>query len=232
MSTGKVADGWVDCSVPIHRDCEVVRRRGAGGDRSRGDREKERRSTYPCFHTGGTSDARYGASRPALAAPCTPMRRVNCPARYRAARHGTLYARERRIVYTVVPYRWSYCSPRRGPHMQPVAYQCARLYLPRRATTRGSPSSFFFSSLIFYSSSSFFLLGGASRPSSAVTFAPSRSVPPCTPVTEAETRKREDLRTRKLRCLGLKNILILCVIRLVLDSSLPWFLFYPRRFPS
>lgn len=61
-------------------------------------------------------------------------RRVNCPARYRAARRGTLYARERRIVYTV-PYRWSYCSPRRCPYMQPVAYQCARLYLPRQATT-------------------------------------------------------------------------------------------------
>lgn len=94
--------------VPIHRDT------GWRGGPVEEDRAKER-STYPCFHTGGTSDARYGASRPALAAPYTPMRRVNCPARYRAARRGTLYARERRIVYTVVPYRWSYCSPRRLP---------------------------------------------------------------------------------------------------------------------
>lgn len=39
--------------------------------------------TYPCFHTGGTSDARYGASRPALIAPYTRCTGVNCPARYR-----------------------------------------------------------------------------------------------------------------------------------------------------
>lgn len=143
--------------------------RGRWGGSIEGDREKERRSTYPCFHTGGTSDARYGASRPALAAPYTPMRRVNCPARYRAARRGTLYARERRIVYTVVPYRWSYCSPRRGPHMQPVAYQCARPVPPSPSddVDLSLPLLFFFP-LIFYSSSSFFLLEGASRLSSAV----------------------------------------------------------------
>lgn len=128
-----------------------------GGVEGRGrpieeDGAKERRSTYPCFHTGGTSDARYGASRPA---PYTPMRRVNCPARYRAARRGTLYARERRIVYTVVPYRWSYCSPRRCPY--------AACCISMRETVPPSPSvdvdlppPSFFSSLIFHSSSSFF----------------------------------------------------------------------------
>lgn len=96
-------------------------------------------------------------------APYTPMRRVNCPARYRAAWRGTLYARERRIVYTVVPYRWSYCSPRRCPYMQPVAYQCARgcTFLAERR--RGSLPLPFFFLLIFYSSSSFFHLAPRSR---------------------------------------------------------------------
>lgn len=200
MSTGKVADGWVDCSVPIHRDTGW-----RGGPPIEGDREKERRTTYPCFHTGGTSDARYGASRSALAAPYTPMRRVNCPARYRAARRGTLYARECRIVYTVVPYRWSYCSPRRGPYMQPVAYQCARLYLPRRATTWISLSLFFFFSfLIFYSSSSFFLFGGVPRSLSTVSLSS---------VVHSYELKRESIRTRKLRYLGLKSILTRCDAR-------------------
>lgn len=119
--------------MPIHRDTGVEEE----GGRSEGrQRAKERRSTYPCFHTGGTSDARYGASRPALAAPYTPMRRVNCPVRYRAARRCTLYARERRIVYTVVPYRWSYCStPAR------VARICSlMLHINARRCTSPSPS--------------------------------------------------------------------------------------------
>lgn len=119
--------------MPIHRDTG-----GGGGGRPIEGRQraKERRSTYPCFHTGGTSDARYGASRPALAAPYTPMRRVNCPVRYRAARRCTLYARERRIVYTVVPYRWSYCStPAR------VARICSlMLHINARRCTSPSPS--------------------------------------------------------------------------------------------
>lgn len=158
----------------MHRaDTTETRGREEGGLIER-DRAKERRSTYPCFHTGGTSDARYGASRPALAAPYTPMRRVNCPARYRAARRGTLYARERRIVYTVVPYRWSYCSPRHCPYMQPVAYQCARLYLPRQATTWISLLFFPFSSSIplRHSFSSEKLLASCS-------LVPSRFLPSC-----------------------------------------------------
>lgn len=32
--------------------------------------------TYPCFHTGGTSDVRYGASRPGLTALYTSIQRV------------------------------------------------------------------------------------------------------------------------------------------------------------
>lgn len=44
--------------------------RGLGAEEG-GEEGGGGRGTYPCFHTGGTSDARYGASRPALAAPYT-----------------------------------------------------------------------------------------------------------------------------------------------------------------
>lgn len=53
-------DAWVGWCRRDSRRVKSVReeRKGKGG-----------RGTYPCFHTGGTSDARYGASRPALTAP-------------------------------------------------------------------------------------------------------------------------------------------------------------------
>lgn len=53
-------DAWVGRCRRDSRRVKSVReeRKGKGG-----------RGTYPCFHTGGTSDARYGASRPALTAP-------------------------------------------------------------------------------------------------------------------------------------------------------------------
>ena len=128
LSTGKVADGWVDCSVPIHRDMGWRGRQLIEGGGKEKEREEVRIRVSTLVVHPMQDTARHDPRSPHT--PYTPMRRVNCPVRYRAARHGTLYARECRIVYTVVPYRWSYCSPRRGPYMQSVAYQCARLYFP------------------------------------------------------------------------------------------------------
>lgn len=143
--------GWIaPCRYTVARLCEEGWPIEGGG-------EKERRSTYPCFHTGGTSDARYGASRPARSrrAPYTPMRRVNCPARYRAVRRGTLYARERQIVYTVVPYRGGrIVRPGVAPYVQPVAYQCARGRTSLANRRRGSLSLSYSPSFFFLFSSS------------------------------------------------------------------------------
>ncbi|TGZ56567.1 Uncharacterized protein DBV15_06350 [Temnothorax longispinosus] len=103
LSTGKVADGWVDCSVPIHRDTGWRGGRsieGAGEGETESKREEKYVSVFPHWWYIRCKIRRVTTR--ALAAPYTPMRRVNCPARYRAARRGTLYARERRIVYTVM----------------------------------------------------------------------------------------------------------------------------------
>jgi len=75
-----------------------------GGGKERAQRGRhEGEDTYSCFHTGGTSDARYGASRPALTArripgaPCKLSRAVSSgTARY------VIQGRGCRIVYT----RW------------------------------------------------------------------------------------------------------------------------------
>lgn len=174
LSTGKVADGWVDCSVPIHRDtgrAGRVERRAA--DRG-GQRAKERRSTYPCFHTGGTSDARYGASRPALAvyadAPCKLSRTVSSGTARYVIRPGTPNSLHGGALPVVVVLFAP--AGRRRPRICSLllhinARGCTSLAKRRRGSL--SPSSFFLSSLIFYSSSSFFLFGGASRSSSAVS---------------------------------------------------------------
>ncbi|EGI70614.1 hypothetical protein G5I_00661 [Acromyrmex echinatior] len=89
LSTGKVADGWVDCSVPIHRDMGWRGRQLIEGGGKEKEREEIRIRVSTLVVHPMQDTARHDPRSPHT--PYTPMRRVNCPVRYRAARHDTLF---------------------------------------------------------------------------------------------------------------------------------------------
>lgn len=175
MSTGKVADGWVDCSVPIHRDTGW--RRGPlieGGQR---EREENYVSVFPhwwyirCKIRRVTIRARRAVYADA---PCKLSRTVSSgTARYviRPRMPNSLHGGALPVVVLFAPAR-------------PVYAACC---ISMREAVPPSPSDdvdlslplLFFSFLIFYSSSSFFLFGGVSRSLSTVSLAPSRFLPSC-----------------------------------------------------
>lgn len=157
-----------------------------------------------------------------------PTRRVNCPARYRAARRGYVIGPRMpdSLHGMVVPYRWVVLFARHGPHTRPVAYQCARerlecaalLLLGARARTALEPLSFCFFLLILI----VFPWLYSSRVSFSVcsfTCAPPRGSLSLllsdfflSPMYIRESKREEERvpRSRKLRYLGLKSILTPC----------------------